>query len=495
MDFGFWIGSRFGKNNRMKSGNPKSKIQNPKSPFLALLLFAAPAVALDLPVLTPPASMFRAHRENFLAKLPPNAIAIVRSAPVRVYSNDTQYVYRQDSDFHYLTGLDEPDSTAVFRPSAADGKRYILFVRSHDSRLEAYEGMRPGPEGAVSQYSADASFPSPEFQTQLAHYDASRRTYGGYLAGVQTIYLSDGGDLPWAERFRAWIEAVRARDFGPATLVDARELLHEMRLVKDADELALLRRAAELSARGHILAMKAAAPGKWEFEVQETLDSYCLGSGARMAYPSTVGSGPNSVFLHWNRNNRQMNAGEVLVNDSGAEYGYYASDVTRTYPVGGRFSPEQRAIYEVVLAAQKEAMGAIRPGVPHEEIENRSARVQAEGLLRLGLLSGDIEKVLRENTYKKFTVHVIAHFVGLDVHDVGGYRVGGASRLLEPGMVLTVEPGIYIPANTAGVDPKWWNIGVRIEDTVLVTKEGFECLSCAAPREIADVERTVGSKK
>jgi len=459
-----------------------------------LLLLAAPAVALDFPPLPAPPSMFRAHREKFLSRLPPRSIAILRSAPARIYSNDTQYVYRQDSDFHYLTGLDEPDATAVFRPNAPDGKRYILFVRGHDLRREAYEGTRPGPEGAVSEYGADAAFSSVEFPNALAHYDAATRSYAGYLDGVETIYLADGGDAAWVEKLRDLLATMRSRDLGPTVTVDARELLHEMRLVKDADEIALLRRAAELSARGHILAMKAAAPGKWEFEVQQALEGFCLGNGARMAYPSIVGSGPNSIFLHWNKNNRQMNSGEILLNDSGAEYAYYASDVTRTYPVGGRFSQEQRALYEIVLAAQKEAIEAIRPGVPQEEVENRSARVQVEGLLRLGLLSGDADRVLKENTYKRFTVHGVSHWVGLDVHDAGKYRVGGASRALEPGMVLTVEPGIYVPAKTPGVDPKWWNIGVRIEDTMLVTKDGSECLSCAAPREIADVEKTVGKK-
>jgi Xaa-Pro aminopeptidase len=456
-----------------------------------LFFAAATAVAVDFPRLSAPPAMFRAHREKFLSRLPPRSIAILRSAPARIYSNDTEYVYRQDSDLHYLTGLDEPDTTVVFRPDAPDGKRYILFVRGHDLRREAYEGTRPGPEGAVSDYGADAAFASVEFPSALAHYDPATRSYLGYVEGVETIYLADGGDAVWAEKLRDQLAMMRSRDQGPPVTVDARELLHEMRLVKDSDEITLLRRAAELSARGHVLAMKAAAPGKWEFEVQQALEGFCFGNGARMAYPSIVGSGPNSVFLHWNKNNRQMNSGEVVLNDSGAEYAYYASDVTRTYPVDGRFSPEQRAIYEIVLAAQKEAIGIIRPGVRQEEVESRSARVQVEGLLRLGLLSGEIDRVLKDNTYKKLTVHNVSHWVGLDVHDAGKYRVNGASRALEPGMVLTVEPGIYIPARASGVDPKWWNIGVRVEDTVLVTKDGSECLSCAAPREVADVEKTV----
>ena len=287
---------------------------------------------------------------------------------------------------------------------------------------------------------------------------------------------------------------MRARDWGPGTTVDLREILHEMRLVKDSDEIALLRRASEISAKGHVQAMRTAAPGRWEFEIQQALDGFCMANGApRMAYPSIAGSGPDTVFLHWYRNNRQMQGGDLVLNDSGAEYAYYAADVTRTYPVSGRFTAEQRSIYDVVLSAQKEAIAAIRPGVAQDEIEKTSARVQAEGLVRLGLLSGDVERIVKDRAYQKFTVHGVSHWVGLDVHDVGKYRVGGESRKLEPGMVVTVEPGIYIPANMAGVDSKWWNIGVRIEDVLLVTPTGSECLSCAAPREPAEVEKTVQS--
>ncbi len=476
------------------SRSPESAIRNPKSLLIALLLVAAPAAGLDFPLLPSPPAMFRAHREKFVAKMSPNSIAILRSAPVRTMSNDVHYVYRQDSNFYYLTGLEEPDSVAVLRPNAPDGKRYILFVRGHDPRREAYEGPRPGSEGAVSQYGADTAFSSDDFQKSLARYDAVSRSFSGYLVGVEKVYLSDGGDSEWAEKFRAGMEAMRSRDSGPSTTVDAREILHELRLVKDTDEIALLRRAAEITARGHILAMGAVAPGKHEFEVQQALDGHCYANGVRrMAYPSIVGSGPNSIFLHWERNDREMRDGEVLLNDSGAEYGYYASDVSRTYPVGGRFSPAQRDLYEIVLAAQKEAMALVKPGLPHEEIEKKAARVQAEGLVRLGLLSGDPEKLVKESSHRKFTVHLVSHWVGLDVHDAGKYRLGTASRKLEPGMVLTVEPGIYIPANSGSVDSKWWNIGIRIEDTLVVTKDGYECLSCSVPKEITDVERTVQS--
>ena len=464
---------------------------------VVFFLLSVGAFSLDSPLLKPSPEMFRRHREQFLGKLPPNSIAILHSAPERLFSNDTNYVYRQDSNFYYLTGIEEPGTVALFRPSASDGKRYILYVRSPDARRETFQGPRLTVEVATKEKGADAAFPVSELEGSLWRNDAAAPTRppSGYLVGVQAIYLSEGGDSEWGEKLRAQLERIRVADLTLPTTVDARGIVREMRLVKDADEIALMRRAAEISAKAHTLAMRAAAPGRYEFEVQAALDGYCLANGAhRMAYPSIVGSGPNSIFLHWEKNDRQMKDGEVVLNDSGAEYAGYAADVTRTYPVSGRFSTEQRAIYEVILAAQKSTMAIVKPGVTHEEIEKTSARLQTEGLVKLGLLSGDVEKLVADNAHRRFTLHGISHWVGLDVHDAGAYRVATASRQLLPGMVLTIEPGIYIPANMPGVDPKWWNIGVRIEDTVLVTPAGFDCLSCAAPKEIADVEKAVQKK-
>ena len=436
--------------------------------------------------------MFRARRERFLAQLPPRSIAILRSAPMRQMSHDTDYLYRQDSDFYYLTGIEEHGVTAVLRNDPADGRRYVLYVRPRDARREAYEGPRPGPQEAAARYGADASFAEGELWNRLSSWDPASRRFSGYLAEAPNLTLSDGHDTEWAERFRRTLDELRARDAGPPAVGDARAAIHELRVVKDPEEIRFLRRAAEISARGHVLAMQKAAPGVWEFEVQAALDGYCYANGARrMAYPSVVGSGPNSISLHWDKNNRQIQAGDVVLNDSGAEYGYYATDITRTYPAGGRFSPEQRAVYEVVLDAEKQAMALVRPGTRLEQIEEKAARVQTEGLVRLGLLSGDVERLLQSKAYRKFTVHGVSHWVGLDVHDRGRYDVDGVSRTLAPGMVFTIEPGIYLPAGAAGLDPKWGNIGVRIEDTVLVTKDGVECLSCSAPREVEDVERTV----
>ena len=456
-------------------------------------LSAAPLLALDYPVLTPDPAAFAARREKFMAQLPPNSIAVLRTAPERKMSNDTEYLYRQDSDFYYLTGIDQEDVTAVFRPNAKDRQRYVLFLQPRDVRREAWVGSRVGPEEAVKAYGADAAFPSSEFTPKMRVERGWGEPVGGYLAGVEVLYLSDGSDTEWLAKFRADFDPLSPeRRVGPGTMVDARSIIHEMRLVKDAEDLRYIRRAAELSAAAHKRAMAAVGPGKYEFEVQEALDGYCHGNGSRrMAYPSIVGSGPNACILHYDQSSRQMKDGEVVLNDSGAEYGNYATDITRTYPVNGRFSPEQRALYEIVLAAAKAALAVVRPGATHEDVENKSALVQTEGLVKLGLLSGDPAELVKSLGHRKLTLHGISHWVGLDVHDAGSYWSGGKSRVLEPGMVFTIEPGIYIPANTAGVDPKWWNIGIRIEDTILVTKDGAECLSCAAPREVADVEKAV----
>jgi Xaa-Pro aminopeptidase len=465
-------------------------------PALFLLACALPALGLDFQPLTPDPAAFRARREKFMALLPPKSIAILRSAPLRTMTNDVEYLYRPNSDFYYLTGIEEDDVTAVFRPNAPDHLRYILFLRPRDPRREAWQGVRVGPDEAVKAYGADAAFPLAEFSSKMRSFDRTTLTPGGYLAGMEDLYLYDGGDEEWSVKFRAEFDPLKSAGGDPAALVDARSIIHEMRLIKDEEDLRFLRRAAAMSAQAHTRAMQAAAPGKYEFEVQQVLDGYCYANGARrMAYPSIAGSGPNACILHYDQSSRQMKDGELLLNDSGAEAGNYATDITRTYPVNGHFSPEQRAIYEIVLAAQKEALALVKPGATHEDIEKKAAQVQTEGLLKLGLLSGDPAEILKTSSQRRLTLHGVSHWVGLDVHDVGSYGTPGKSRVLAPGMVFTIEPGIYIPADTQGVDPKWWNIGVRIEDTILVTKTGADCLSCGAPREIADVEKTVQSGK
>ena len=464
---------------------------------LALFLAAGALAALDYPPLTPNPAAYKARRDKFMSQLPPKSIAILRSAPMRTMSNDVEYLYRPDSDFFYLTGIEQENVTIVLRPDAADGKKYIAFVPPRDPRRESWEGIRVGPNEAVAAWGVDAVYDLKDFDSKMSEFDRNTYRSSGYLADAEALYLLDGDDAEWLEKFRESYDPMGARRSGPATLVDARAILHQMRLIKDEEDIRYLRRVAEMSAQGHIRAMQAAAPGKYEFEVQQALDGYCAANGSRrMAYPSIAGSGPNSCILHYGENTRQMKDGEVLLNDSGAEYGLYATDITRTYPVNGKFSPEQRAIYDIVLAAQKAAMAVVKPGVMHSEVEKAAAMTCAEGLVKLGLLQGDPAELVKSFGHRRFTLHGVSHWVGFDVHDPAPYaEPGQASRPLEAGMVFTIEPGIYIAANSQGVDPKWWNIGVRIEDTILVTKDGSDCLSCGAPREVADVEKTVRSGK
>jgi Xaa-Pro aminopeptidase len=464
---------------------------------LALFLAAAALTALDYPVMTPNPEAYKARREKFMSQMAPNSIAILRSAPMRTMSNDVKYLYRQNSDFYYLTGIVDEEVTVVLRPNAPDGKKYIAFVRPRDPRREAWDGIRVGPKEAVASWGVDEVYEHKDFDDKMSTFDRNTYRSSGYLADAQTLYLLDGDDEEWLAKFRENFDPMASRRSGPATVVDARQILHEMRLIKDEEDLRYLRRVAEMSAQGHIRAMQAAAPGKWEFEVQAALDGFCAKNGSRrMAYPSIAGSGPNSCILHYHQSDRQMKDGELLLNDSGCEYGLYATDITRTYPVNGRFSPEQRAIYDIVLAAQKNALAVVKPGVEHEEVEKAAAITCAEGLVKLGLLQGDPAELVKSFGHRRLTLHGVSHWVGFDVHDPSRYGENGQrSRTLEAGMVFTIEPGIYIPANSQGVDPKWWNIGVRIEDTILVTPTGSDCLSCSAPREAADVEKAVRSGK
>ena len=467
--------------------------------LVALVAVAAafPLAALDYPVLTPNPAAYKARRDKFMAQMPPKSVAILRSAPMRTMSNDVEYLYRQNSDFYYLTGIVDEEVTVVLRPDAPDGKKYIAFVRPRDPRRESWDGIRVGPKEAVAAWGVDAVYEHKDFDEMMSSFDRNTYRSSGYLAEAETLYLLDGDDAEWLAKFRESYDPMQNRRSGPSTVVDARQLIRQMRLIKDEEDIRFLRRAAELSGQGHIRAMQATAPGKWEFEVQEAHDGYCARNGARrMAYPSIAGSGPNSCILHYHQSDRQMKDGEVLLNDSGCEYGLYATDVTRTYPVNGKFTPEQKAIYEIVLAAQKNAIGVVKPGVMHSEVEDAAAITCAEGLVKLGLLQGDPKELVKTFAHRKFTLHGISHWVGFDVHDPSPYSLPAkTSRPLEAGMVFTVEPGIYIAANTPGVDPKWWNIGVRLEDTVLVTPTGSDCLSCGAPKEVADVEKTVQSGK
>ncbi|HEX5855188.1 MAG TPA: aminopeptidase P family protein, partial [Thermoanaerobaculia bacterium] len=375
---------------------------------------------------------------------------------------------------------------------AVEGKRYTLFVKPKNWTEERWTGRRAGVEGAKAEFRADGAYPVADFQKE------SRPLF----TGAKALYYLDGKDNDFREKLITGWQALAAAGVEPLPALDVAPLVGQMRLVKDAAEIAILREAVALSVEAHRGALSHARPGVSEGVLKGAMVERCLAGGSqRMAYAPIVGSGPNSVILHYADANRPMRAGEMIVNDTACEYGLYAADVTRSYPVGGTFSAEQRALYEVVLAAQKAAIAKAVVGAAHHGVHDAALAVVVDGLVKLGFLKGTREEIVKSRSYTAFFPHGTSHWLGLDVHDAGSYeiadptdrwtRYSSAMAKLKPGMVLTVEPGIYIPEKSEGVDPKWWNLGVRIEDDILVTDKGPECLSCAAPREIADVERAI----
>ena len=410
-----------------------------------------------------------------------DGVLVVPSAPTTLRNNDVEHEYRQSSDFFYLTGFEEPSSVLVLRGGKPDG--YTLFVRRRDPEREIWDGRRAGTEGAIAKYGADAAFTIDELDQKLPEL----------LEDVTRLYYCLGVQRDFDERVLRVIERMRARGRSgaewPTEIVDPRTVLHEARLEKSEHELGRMRRAAEITAAAHTAAMRAARPGMYEYEIEALLFAHFRREGSqRVAYPSIVGSGPNATILHYRENDRRMQDGDLLLIDAGAEYGYYAADVTRTFPVNGKFSPAQRAIYQIVLDSQLAAIDASRPGRTLEDVHEVASRVIAEGLIALGLVSGSVDEVIEEKRLKPYYMHRTSHWLGMDVHDVGRYQKSGKPRLLEPGMVLTVEPGIYVAEDDPTAPPEFRGIGVRIEDDVVVTSGEPEVMTAACPKTIAEVE-------
>jgi Xaa-Pro aminopeptidase len=430
--------------------------------------------------------LFRARRERFMKEIG-SGVAILPASPVRTRSNDTDYKYRPNSDLFYLTGFGEPEAVAVIAPGHPEHE-LVHFVRPRNPEREIWDGRRAGVEGALATYGADAAYPIDELDAWLADYvDGREKVY--YRTG-----LDDAFDMRVIRLVNSYRTTRRAKGPGPSAIVDVGEIVHEMRLFKSPEEIELMRRAAAITCEAHRAAMAATRPGVYEYELEALVEYTFRRNGASgPSYTSIVGSGANATILHYVENSRRMEAGELLLVDAGAEYDYYAADVTRTWPVSGRFSPEQREIYELVLASQLEAIEASRPGVTMQEIHDGVVRTLATGLVRLGLLDGPVETAIDEGTYKKFYMHKTGHYLGMDVHDVGSYRDGDAWRKLEPGMVMTIEPGLYIAEDCDEVEPRWRGIGVRIEDDVLVTAGGCEVLTSDAPKTVDEIEKLVGA--
>jgi Xaa-Pro aminopeptidase len=433
-----------------------------------------------------PPETFRARRERFLERMG-EGVAVLCAAPELHRSRDTEIRYRQDSDFFYLTGFPEPEAVAVLTPHDPE-HRFTLFVRPRHPEREVWTGQRAGVEGARERFGADAAYPIHELDE---HLRALAEPAGELLYAFGRHPEMDRRII----RLLAGFRGSRPRSGkGPLAVRDPDAVLAPMRRVKGPEEVERIRRAAKVSAQGHLAALRAARPGVGEWELEAALEGVFRASGARgPAYPSIVGSGPNATVLHYVANNRRAREGELVLIDAGAEWEMYAGDISRTFPVSGRFSPAQRAVYEVVWEAEEAGIATCRPGVPVSEAHDAAVRVLTRGMVELGLLAGEVEELIGSEAYRRFYMHRTSHWLGLDVHDVGPYVVEGEPALLAPGMVLTVEPGLYVAEDAEGVPDELRGVGVRIEDDVLVTERGPELLTRQVPVDPGEIERLVGS--
>ncbi len=422
------------------------------------------------------------RRRQLLTAVNSDAVVFLASAPKQPRNGDVYYPYRQNSDFYYLTAFPEPDAIALLLPDAQGGK-CILFNRPHDLEDSIWHGASIGQEGACEKYVVDDAHPIDQLEALLPDYIADRRHY--YWLGSQNLVLLNRIKNVFTHLTKLTITEER--------IIDLTSVLHEMRLRKSSSELACLRQAATISSQAHRCAMRACRPGLYEYQLEaELLYAFYQAGSRACAYPSIVASGSNACTLHYTDNNRILASGDLVLIDAGCEYLFYASDITRCFPVNRRFSPEQKAIYDIVLQAQRTVIALIKPGITWNRLQACCTQTITEGLLELGLLNGKLSSLIEQNAYKKFYMHGCSHWLGLDVHDVGSYKWNKTWRALEKNMVFTVEPGIYIAANTPGVPEKWWNIGVRIEDDVCVTETSCEVFS-DTPKEIQDIESLMRS--
>ncbi|PKV14233.1 aminopeptidase P N-terminal domain-containing protein [Xanthomonas prunicola] len=421
------------------------------------------------------------RRKQLMQMAGEQAILILPAAPERVRSHDTHYPYRQDSDFWYLSGFPEPEAVLVLVPGRKHGEA-ILFCRERDAEREAWDGPREGQEGAVERYGMDDAYPIDDVDDILP----------GLLEGRSRVYYHFGRDVDFDLKLIGWLKRVREQvrhgAQPPHEFLELGHLLHEQRLFKSRDEIALMQQAADISVRAHRAAMRLARPGVHEYELQAEVEREFRAADAWPAYGSIVGSGSNACVLHYRANSARSRDGELVLIDAGAEYRGYAADITRTLPINGRFTPAQRALHDLVGAAQAAALAQACPGLAYEAGHLAAVETLTEGLLRLGLLKGKLERNIADGQYKRFYRHKTGHWLGLDVHDVGDYRLAGDSRLLEPGMVFTIEPGLYVSADDTSVEAKWRGIGIRTEDNVLITADGHRVLTDALARSADEIE-------
>lgn len=431
---------------------------------------------------------YRIRRQRFMQAIGKNNIAILRTAPIAIAHNDVDYPYRQDSDFYYLTGFYQPNAVAVFLPSHRKYK-FMLFVEPQNIEKEQWIGKQIGIEGAEQYFGADKAFPIAKFEQLIPKY----------LERCQHIFYHFGRDEPFNDLIlKLWRKALsqRARTgFAPQSLIDVTQILHTMRQQKSPMEITTIKKAVDITALAHQRARETAKEGAFEYQVQAEIEKTFRQYGSEgWAYPSIVAAGKNACVLHYIENNCQMNNGELLLVDAGCAFQYYNADVTRTFPVSGKFSPEQKLLYEIVLQTQVEVIKQIKPQVTYESLQKTAIKMITEGLQELGLLVGNIEDLIEQQAYKPFYMHNIGHWLGIDVHDVGNYKNGKQHKQLEAGNVLTIEPGIYISPtikpvkNQPEVPLKWRGIGIRIEDNILVTQQGYENLTISIPKTVEDIE-------
>lgn len=430
---------------------------------------------------------YKLRRKELMAQMEPNSIALIASAPRRTRSNDTEYLYRQNSDFYYLCGFTEPNSLLVLIPGREQGE-VVLFCQEKDKERELWTGIRLGPDAAYKELLVDDAYPIGDVDDIVT----------GLIEGRDRVYYAMGRDDRFDTLVMGWVKTIRGKsrmgEHPPSEFLVLDHLLHELRLIKSNNEIKLMEEAARISAEGHKRAMAVCKPGIMEYQMEAELHyAFNRGGSRAPAYVSIVGAGDNACILHYDSNNAEVKDGDLVLIDAGCEYQYYASDITRTFPANGRFSPEQKAIYDIVLDAQVAAIAAVQPGSQWDAPHNASVKVITQGLIKLGVIKGQLSHQIKSEAYKDFYMHRVGHWIGMDVHDVGDYKIDDNWRLLEPGMVMTIEPGIYIAPDNAKVAKKWRGIGVRIEDDVLVTKKGNKVLSVGIPKTVEEIETYMAS--
>ena len=428
------------------------------------------------------AQAYEARRQKLMAMMAPNSLAILPAAQVKMRSRDTDYHFRQDSDFYYLSGFAEPQALLILVPERAEGE-FILCCRKRNKEKEIWEGAMEGPEGAVANYGADQAFPIDDINDLLP----------SLLGDVDRVYYPVAATHDFDGEVMAWVNTVRSKARSgvqaPSDFSDVSPLIHQLRLIKSEREIALMRASCELAAKAHVRAMKFCSAGVFEYQLEaEILHTFAMSGSRSAAYNTIVGGGNNACVLHYIDNADELKAGDLVLIDAGCELDFYAADITRTFPVNGVFSAEQAALYALVLKAQYAAIDAVSPGRRWNEPHDASVKVITEGLIGLGLLEGELDALIENGAYKRFYMHRVGHWLGMDVHDVGAYKVDGQWRELECGMAMTVEPGLYIPSDDESVDARWRGIGIRIEDDVVVTDGGCEVLTSGVPKEIAEIE-------